>query len=94
MVLLNNAHYPNDVLRARVTDHLCDFFIAFDLVAQDVQDIEENEDDEDDDQDSDSPNAESESLDLDQHEASGIQKSPEAKRAPEGQVFEEVYILV
>ena len=48
-----------------------------DLVAKDVQDDETSEDDEEDNQDNDSPNAESESLDLDQPQASGVQKSPE-----------------
>ena len=94
MVLLNNVHYPNIVSPARVTDHIHDFFIALDLVAEDVHDIKESEDDGEDDHDSDSPNAESESLDLDQHEASGVQKSPETIRAPAGQGSEEVYIPV
>ena len=35
MVLLNNAHYPNVVLRARVTVHIQDFFNSLDLVAAD-----------------------------------------------------------
>ena len=33
MVLLNNAHYPNDVLPARVTVHIQEFFNTLDLVA-------------------------------------------------------------
>ena len=45
---------------ARVTDLIHDFFIALDLVAEDVQDIEESEDDGEDDQENNSPNAESE----------------------------------
>ena len=92
--MLNNAHYPNIVSPARGTDNIRNFFIALDLVAEDVNDIEESEDDEEDDQDNDTPNAETESLDLDQFDASGVQKSPKATRAPEGQVSEEVYIHV
>ena len=52
-----------------------------------MQDDETSEDDGEDDQDNGSPNAESESLDLDQPEASGIQKRPEVTKAPKGQVF-------
>ena len=77
MVLLNNAHYPNVVLPARTTDHIRNFFIALDQVVENVQKEEEAGDEEDrDDQGSDSSNAEFESLDLDQPEASGVQKSP------------------
>ena len=36
MVLLNNVHYPNVVLPARVTDHIREFFNALDLPADDV----------------------------------------------------------
>ena len=44
MVLLNNAHYPNVVLPARVTVHIQDFFNALDLVAAAEQvDEAENE---------------------------------------------------
>ena len=92
MVLLNNVHYPNVVLPARVTYHIRQFFNALDLVVEDVSDDETGKDDREDDQDSDSPNAESESLDLYQPEASGIQKSPEVIKAAEGKVSEEVYI--
>ena len=81
MVLLKNAHYPNVVSHTRVTDHIHDFFIALDLVAEDVQDIDESEDYGEDDHDSDSPNVESESLGLDQLEASGVQKSPEKEQS-------------
>ena len=45
-----------------------------------------------DDQGSNSSNAESESLDLDQPKASGVQKSPEISNAPEKQATEEDYI--
>ena len=72
MVLLNNVHYPNDLLPARVTDHICEFFNALDLAAEDVQVDECSKDEGEDDQDSDSNNVESEPLDLDQPEASGI----------------------
>ena len=34
MVLLNNLHYPNVVLHARVTDHIREFFNALDLAAE------------------------------------------------------------
>ena len=88
MVLLNNLHYPNVVLPARVTDHIREFFNALDLAAEDVHVDESSEDEGEDDHDTDSNNVELESLDLDQPEASGIQKSPE------GQVSEEVYIPV
>ena len=39
MVFLNNAHYSNAILPARVTNHIRAFFIALDLVAEDVEDI-------------------------------------------------------
>ena len=29
MVLLNNAHYPNVILPARITDHIRDFFQCY-----------------------------------------------------------------
>ena len=48
-VLLNNVHYPNDVLPARVTDHIREFFNALDLVAEDVQVVETSEDEGEDD---------------------------------------------
>ena len=88
MVLLNNVNYPNAVLPARVTDHIREFFNALDLVAEDVQDDETGEDVGEDDQDSSLNKVESDLLDLDQLEASGIQKSPEVIKAPEGQVSE------
>ena len=56
-VLLNNAHYPNDVLPARVTVHIQDFFNTLDLVdaAEHVGVAGDNEGG--DDEDSDSSNA-------------------------------------
>ena len=36
MLLLNNAHYPNVVLPARVTDHIREFFNALDVFAEDA----------------------------------------------------------
>ena len=92
MLLLNNAHYPNVVLPARVTDHILGFFNALDRVVEDVQVEEVDEDEDEDDQDSDSNNDESESLDLDQPEASGTQKNPEPTISPEKQVTVEDYV--
>ena len=43
MVLLNNAHYPNAILPARITDHIHDFFNVIDQVVQDVQDTSDEE---------------------------------------------------
>ena len=47
MVLLNNAHYPNVVLPARLTNHIHNFFDVIDQVVPDVQVQEEEEEDED-----------------------------------------------
>ena len=43
MVLLNNAHYPNVVMPARVTDHIQLFFNTLGLVAEAEQVIEEDD---------------------------------------------------
>ena len=40
MELLNNAHYPNAVLPARVTDHIQMFFNTLGLVAEAEQVVE------------------------------------------------------
>ena len=45
MGLLNNAHYPNTILPARIIDHIHNFFNNIDQVVQDVQDDEEEEED-------------------------------------------------
>ena len=34
---INNAHYPNAIFPARVTDHIHEFFNVIDHVVQDVQ---------------------------------------------------------
>ena len=52
-----------------------------------LQVVEADGDEYADDQDIDSNNVELESLDLDHPEASGVQKSPEITKAPEGQVL-------
>ena len=93
MVLLNNAHYPNVVLPARTTDHIHKIFNAIDQVVPyvQVQEEEEEEEDEQNDQDSDSFNVESESLDPDQPEASGVQKSHEKEITPDVEVTTEKY---
>ena len=92
MVLLNNDHYPNVIIPARITDPIHEFFNACDQVVQDLQ-VEEGEEEEDeqDDQDIDSSNVESESLDHDQPEPSGVQKSTKDEILPEVEVAEEVY---
>ena len=72
MVLLNNAHYPNVVLPARVTNFIQDFFNTLDLVATSEQVDAERDEEERDDGDSDSSPAQSESLDLDQPGPSGV----------------------
>ena len=54
MVLLNNAHYPNFVLPARVTVHIQDFFNSLDLVVAAEQVSEEGGNEGGDDEDSDS----------------------------------------
>ena len=69
MVLLNNAYYPNDVIPARVTDHIQQFFNSLGLVAKVEQVVEE------DDQGNDSSTAQSESMDLDQTGSSSVQKT-------------------
>ena len=43
MVFLNNAHYPNAILHARITYHIRDFFNAIDHVVQDVHDNADEE---------------------------------------------------
>ena len=59
MVLLNNAHYPNAVMHARVTDHIQLFFNTLGLVAEAEQVIEEDDTEEGDDQGIDSTTAQS-----------------------------------
>ena len=79
MVLLNNQHYPNVVLPARVTDHIQDFFHALDLVAEaeQVPAVEEEDENEDgDDQGTDSQTAQSESVAHDQAGGTSLTKSP------------------
>ena len=46
MVLLNNAHYLNVVLPARVTDHIQQFFNTLGLVVEAEQVEADEEDDE------------------------------------------------
>ena len=59
MVLLNNAHYPNAVIPARITDHIRQFFITLGLVveAEQVEADEEDDDEEGDDHYIDSSNS-------------------------------------
>ena len=78
MVLLNNQHYPNAVLPARVTDHIQEFFHALDLVAEaeQVPAVEEDDEEEGDDQGPDSSTAQSESEVPDQAGATSLPKSP------------------
>ena len=73
MVLLNNAHYPNAVIPARVTDHIQQFFNSHGLVAEAEQVVEEYDREGGDDQGNDSSTAQSESMDLDQTGASSVQ---------------------
>ena len=54
MVLLNNAHYPNAIISARVTDHIQQFFNSLGLVAEAEQVIEEDDREGGDDQGNDS----------------------------------------
>ena len=68
---------------ARVTVHIQDFFNTLDLVVAAEQVVEADINEGGDDQDSDSPINESESLNLDQPEASGVQKSTEKKTSHE-----------
>ena len=93
MVLLNNAHYPNDVLPARVTNFIQDFFNTLDLVAA-AEQVGAGEDQEErDDGDSDSSPAQSESLDLDQPGPSGVQKSPEMLILLRLQLLKKLFLL-
>ena len=89
MVLLNNAHYPNAVMPARVTDHIQIFFDTLGLVAEAEQVAEGDEDEEGGDgQDIDSTPAQSESMVPDQAGASSLPKSPvspEIQRGEEGE---------
>ena len=57
MVLLNNAHYPSDVLPVRVTDHIQQLFNSLGLVAEAEQVIEEDDMEGGDDQGNDSSTA-------------------------------------
>ena len=90
MVLLNNSHYPNIVLPARVTNFIQDFFNTLDLLVAAEEVDAEGDQEERDDGDSDSSPAQSESLDLDQPGPSGVQKSPEMSKTPEASVVEDV----
>ena len=87
MVLLNNAHYPNVVLPARVTDHIQQFFNTLGLVAE-VEQVEADEEDREggDDQDIDSTTAQSESMNLDQAGASSLPKTPVNPNTEGGEV--------
>ena len=87
MVLLNNAHYPNVVQPARVTDHIQQFFNTLGLVAEAEQVAEDEEDHEGgDDQDIDSTTAQSESMVLDQAGASSLPKTPVNPNTEGGEV--------
>ena len=94
MVLLNNQHYPNAVLPARVTDHIQDFFHALDLVAEaeQVPAVEEDDEEEGDDQDPDSSTAQSESEVPDQAGATSLPKSPAPTNQQGGEAEEGSYI--
>ena len=48
MILLNNAHYPNAILPARITNPIREFFNALDQVVQDMQDEADDEEEGDD----------------------------------------------
>ena len=89
MVLLNNAHYPNAVMPARVTDHIQIFFDTLGLFAEAEQVAAGDEDEEGGDgQDIDSTPAQSESMVPDQAGASSLPKSPvntEIQRGEEGE---------
>ena len=90
MVLLNNAHYPNAVMPARVTDHIQIFFNTLGLVAEAEQVAADEEDDNEDgdDQGTDSQTAQSESVAPDQAGATSLPKSPvnpEIQRGEEGE---------
>ena len=94
MVLLNNQHYPNVVLPARVTDHIQNFFHALDLVAEAEQVTADEEDDEEegDDQGPDSPTAQSESVAHDQAGATSLPKSPANTGSQGGEAVEGSYV--
>ena len=87
MVLLNNAHYPNVVLPARVTVFIQYFFNTLDLVVAAEQVGAGGDHEEGEDGDSDSSDAQPESLNLDQTGASSVQKTPETNTV-EGEVAE------
>ena len=94
MVLLNNAHYPNAVNPARITDHIRQFFITLGLVveAEQVEADEEDDDEGGDDQDIDSSNAQSESMVQDQTGASSLSKSPVNPDTQGGEAAEAEYV--
>ena len=88
MVLLNNAHYPNVVLPARVTDHIQLFFNTLGLVAGTEQIVEEGGDD----QGIDSTTAQYESMVLDQAWASSLPKTSDNTIFEGGEVAETEYV--
>ena len=93
MVLLNNAHYPNAVIPARITDHIHQFFNTLGLVVEVEQVADDEEDDEGgDDQDIDSPTAQSESMVQDQTGASSLPKSHINPDPKEGEVAGADYV--
>ena len=94
MVLLNNQHYPNAVLPARVTDHIQNFFHTLDLVAEaeQVAADEEEHDEGGDDQGTDSPSAQSESVAHDQAGATSLPKSPANTETQGGEAAEGSYV--
>ena len=94
MVLLNNQHYPNVVLPARVTDHIQNFFNSLDLVAE-AEQVTANEEEDDeggDDQGIDSPTAQSESVAHDQAGATSLPKSPVNPDSQGGEADEASYV--
>ena len=94
MVLLNNLHYPNVVLPARVTDHIQNFFHTLDLVAE-AEQVAANEEEHDeggDDQGTDSPTAQSESVAHDQAGATSLPKSPVNPDTQGGEAAEASYV--
>ena len=94
MVLLNNQHYPNVVLPARVTDHIQNFFNSLDLVAE-AEQVTANEEEDDeggDDQGTDSPTAQSESVAHDQAGATSLPKSPVNPDTQGGEAAEASYV--
>ena len=93
MVLLNNTHYSNDVLPARVTDHIQLFFNTLGLVVEAEQVVEEEEDSEGgDDQGIDSTTAQSESMVLDQAGESSLPKTPDNTIIEGGEVAATEYV--